>query len=118
MALAINRAGRGRYTVDSWRNLEARNAQSQLEQQFISTQRVTVVRCVYRVGSDIPLHSHPQEQITIVEEGQLRFLLESDAVEVRSGEMISIAPGVSHATLPGPGGAARALNLFLSAAAR
>lgn len=109
-----NRTYPGRYTLGSWRDLEAQDAQNALDQQVIATERITVVRCVYREGSDFPEHFHPQEQITIVEEGVLEFTIAGETIEVRQGQMITINPHVRHATRVVMGrGQVVALNLFL-----
>lgn len=107
-----NRIAPGRYTLGSWKDLEAGDAQSYVENKIISLDRLTVVRCVYHPGSDFPVHSHAQEQITIVDEGMLRFRIGQEDVNVGPGEMISIPPRVKHATLVEGSGPARALNLF------
>ena len=109
-----NRTYPGRYTLGSWRDLEAQDAQNYLDQQVIATDRITVVRCVYREGSDFREHFHPQEQITIVEEGTLEFTIAGETIEVRQGQMITINPQVRHSTRVVAGkGQVVALNLFL-----
>jgi quercetin dioxygenase-like cupin family protein len=112
-----NRTHIGRYTLSSWkdlRELDPSEARSFLEQQVIATNRVTVVRCVYQDSGDFPEHFHPQEQITIVEDGVLEFVIEGQTIRVGKGEMISVEPNVRHATRVGNGGGtATALNLFM-----
>jgi quercetin dioxygenase-like cupin family protein len=108
-----NRVAPGRYTLGSWKNLEAEDARSYLQQQIIGTERITVVRCVYPPGLDFPPHLHPQEQITIVEEGDLQFQIDGEAVGVGAGQMISIPGQVRHATTVRGRVEARALNLFV-----
>jgi quercetin dioxygenase-like cupin family protein len=104
----------GRYTIGSWKDQEARDTQQDLEQKIITTDRMTVVRCAYKAGSDFPAHFHPQEQITIVEEGAIVFDFDGEeTVTVSAGEMIAIPAHVRHATRV-PDGPARALNLFLA----
>lgn len=112
MARIGNRIAPGRYMLGCWRDQEARDAQLDLEQQVITTQRMTVIRCSYKAGGDFPAHAHPQEQITIVEEGALEFLIDGEPVLVRAGEMVVIAANVKHATRV-PEGPTRALNLFV-----
>jgi len=109
-----NRTLPGRYTIGSWKDQEAKDTQTDLEQKVITTDRMTVIRCTYKAGSDFPAHFHPQEQITIVEEGSIVFEFDGeDPVTVVAGEMIAIPAHVRHATRV-PGGPARALNLFLA----
>lgn len=102
-----------KFTLSSWAMLEAREAQDYLDQEILRTDRLTVLRCVYRPGYDVAAHYHPQEQITIVEEGVLELTIEGQVVQVRAGEMISIPPRVRHATRVAGSARARALNLFV-----
>jgi quercetin dioxygenase-like cupin family protein len=107
----------GKYMIGSWQALDAANAQEILEREVISTERLMVVRCRYRQGSDFPRHAHRQEQITIVESGHLEFSVNGDTIEVGPGQMISIFPGVQHASRVVGEEPVRALNLFHSAEA-
>jgi quercetin dioxygenase-like cupin family protein len=109
-----NRTLPGKYMLGSWQSLEATNAQEVLEKEVIATQRLMVVRCVYKEGADFPKHSHVQEQITIVESGHLEFTINGGTIEVGPGQMISIFPGVEHASRVMGHEPARALNLFHS----
>ncbi|MCA9726252.1 MAG: cupin domain-containing protein [Candidatus Eisenbacteria bacterium] len=114
MARIGNRILPGRYTLGSWKMQEARDTQQELEHKVITTDRMTVIRCSYKAGSDFPSHFHPQEQITIVEEGTIVFEFEDrEVVSVTAGQMIAIPAHVRHATRV-PEGQARALNLFLA----
>ncbi len=103
-----------RYARGSWKDVDAGAAQNALEQQIISTGRLTAVRCLYRPGADFPPHLHPQEQITIVEEGTLCFRIDEEEVEIGAGEMISIPERVRHGSRALGAVPARALNLFLA----
>lgn len=102
----------GKYMVGSWQNLEATDAQEILEKQVIATQHLTVVRCLYKKGSDFPSHVHPQEQITIVESGKLEFIVDDEALEIGPGQMVSISRNVPHSSRVVGEQTARALNIF------
>ena len=102
----------GRYSVGRWQSLPADDAQRILAEEVIATQRLMVVRCLYRAGSDFAPHLHQQEQITIVEEGALEFTVNGDTIRVGPGEMISIFPGVLHGNRVLGSQPARALNIF------
>lgn len=73
-----------------------------------------VVRCTYAKGTDFAYHFHPQEQITIVEEGELEFVVEDERVAVAAGQMIVIPAGVRHRTRVIGSISAIALNLFMA----
>jgi quercetin dioxygenase-like cupin family protein len=109
-----NRIHPGRYKVSSWKEIEPSNAIVYVEQRVMTTERVSIVRCVYRSGSDFPEHFHPQEQVTIIEEGSLELQIAGSTVTVGQGQMISIEPFVRHATKVAEGyERVIALNLFL-----
>lgn len=112
MARIGNRTAPGRYTIGSWKEQTAADAQSLLERKVISTARMTVVRCSYVSGTSFRAHIHPQEQITIVEKGALIFEIDGDEIVVEAGQMIAIPPQVRHATRTAHQ-SAEALNLFL-----
>ena len=109
-----NRTLPGKYMVGSWQSLAASDAQRIISEEVISTQRMMVVRCAYREGSDFEAHVHAKEQVTIVESGKLAFVINGSTVQVGEGEMISIFPGVLHATRVVGDQSARALNIFYS----
>jgi quercetin dioxygenase-like cupin family protein len=50
----------------------------------------------YRVGDQIPFHSHPNEQIGYVVFGRVRVLTRDAAVELGSGDTYSIPANVEH----------------------
>lgn len=102
----------GKYTVGSWHELEAQQANDDLAKQVISTKHLTVVRCSYKPDSVFEAHIHDAEQITIIEEGKLVFIVDDEEIEVEAGQMISVFPGVSHASRVEGGKPAKALNLF------
>lgn len=114
MARVGNRVRPGRYTLGSWSSLQAEDAQRALSQRVISTQRLVVIRCHYPAGARFPQHSHPQEQITIVEDGKLEFIIDEKHILVSKGEMISVCSRVPHETAVSSGEGAVALNIFLS----
>lgn len=115
MARIGNRTHPGRWSKGGWKSLEAQDAQEALEQQVVAFDRLTVVRCVYRDGTDFPEHFHPQEQITIVEQGELEFTFGEEIVLVGEGETISVEAQIRHSTRVSNGCTeAVALNLFIT----
>jgi len=108
----------GKYTLGSWHSVCAKNAQKVLDEEVIATRRLMVVRCLYEPGTVFDAHVHEQEQITIVESGVLAFVVNGDEIEVGPGRMISIFPGVMHASRVAGEEPVRALNIFHQAASR
>ncbi len=114
MARIGNRTRPGHYVLSSWKNLETTDSATYLEQRAMATDRMGIVRCVYRAGSDFPEHFHPQQQVTIVEEGSLEITIKGERIVVRQGEMVSIEPLIPHSTRVAEGYERTvALNIFL-----
>jgi len=49
-----------------------------------------------RIGSELPSHSHPFEQIGYLIQGRLRLTIGDDTREAAGGDSWCIAPGVTH----------------------
>lgn len=89
------------YTVSSWKKTDVENLDPKLTQQVFTTGSVMLVRYVYEPGLHFPEHSHPQEQVTMVEQGVLEFDIDGEKVILAEGDLCSIAPNVPHSTLVG-----------------
>jgi quercetin dioxygenase-like cupin family protein len=68
-------------------------------------QRATVTLYDFEAGAEFPLHSHPQEQITLVEEGDLQLTVGGSVVRLRPGDWSVIPPDVPHGISAGSAGA-------------
>ena len=49
-----------------------------------------------RAGCTVPVHSHENEQVSMVLSGRLRFLLDGGAEEVGPGQVMRLAPNERH----------------------
>jgi quercetin dioxygenase-like cupin family protein len=56
-------------------------------------------------------HQHPNEQMGVVLSGALRFTVDGETKDLRSGDTYSIPSGVLHAVVAGPEGAV-AVDIF------
>lgn len=91
----------GRYTLSSWKLTNKKALDPKLTQQVFSTGSVMLVRYVYEPGLRFPEHSHPQEQVTIVEIGTLEFDIDGEKVLLKEGDICAIPPNVPHSTVVG-----------------
>ncbi len=67
-----------------------------VSRQVLHTGSMTVARIFMKKGAVVPLHHHVNEQITMLEEGRLRFVIEGVESEIRGGEMMQIHPNAPH----------------------
>lgn len=63
-----------------------------VSRQVLHTAMTTVARLELNHGAIVPRHSHPNEQITMIVSGALRFEFDREEIIVRAGEMLVI-PG-------------------------
>ena len=62
-------------------------------------------------GSEVPLHSHPNEQAGMVLEGEFEFTIGTESKKVKKGEYYIIPGGIEHRVVAGSQ-PARALDIF------
>ncbi len=58
-----------------------------------------LVENVIAAGTVLPVHSHPHEQITYVQSGELRLLCEGQEHEMRTGDSCAIPGDVPHSVV-------------------
>lgn len=76
-----------------------------VHRQSVSTAQATLTRYSFDPGASFPLHSHTQEQITVVEEGRVEMTIEGEATDLGAGEWTVVAGNVPHGIVAGDGGA-------------
>ncbi|MEZ5099257.1 MAG: cupin domain-containing protein [Thermoleophilia bacterium] len=62
----------------------------------IEGEKATVIRYTLDEGHAFPLHRHPEEQITLVEAGELDFTLGTETRRVQAGDYVVVPPDVEH----------------------
>jgi quercetin dioxygenase-like cupin family protein len=71
---------------------------------MFSTQQATVSRYTFEPGAAFPPHSHAQEQITLVQEGDLEMSIAGEITTLRKGGWSVVGPDVEHGITAGPEG--------------
>jgi quercetin dioxygenase-like cupin family protein len=80
----------------NWTQIPEEVMSPMLKRQVIHGECMTVARLRLKKGAIVPLHQHPNEQISMLNEGVLRFELGGTEVLVRAGESLRIPPNVPH----------------------
>jgi quercetin dioxygenase-like cupin family protein len=76
-----------------------------IERRVLDTEVATVTWYEFEPGATFPLHRHPQQQVTLVEEGSVEMTI-ADGVERLSAGGWSVVPGgVEHGITAGESGA-------------
>lgn len=79
-----------------WNSIEREQLNPTFARQVIHGDTMTVARVYLKKGCIVPEHSHPNEQISMMEQGVLRFMFGSDEVIVKAGETLRIPANVPH----------------------
>ena len=67
-----------------------------LGRQLIVGQNIMLARVLLKKGCIVPEHSHPNEQLTFIAEGALRFWIDGKVIVVNAGECLTIPPNMPH----------------------
>lgn len=82
-----------------WDTLSKENLSPQFSRQAVHSESMTMARVYLKQGCSVPEHSHPNEQISIIESGALQFTLEGVVKVARAGDILVIPPNVPHAAI-------------------
>ncbi len=85
--------------IQRWSVIASEKMNELVTRQVIHGDSITVARLELRRGASVPVHSHPNEQISMVAKGALQFTVDGAEVVVRAGEMLQISGGIPHSVL-------------------
>jgi quercetin dioxygenase-like cupin family protein len=79
-----------------WDEVPAERIADGIERQMIVGANLMVCRLRFRPHVETAVHSHPHEQITMVEKGRVQFTIAGKVSVVSQGDVLHFAPGVLH----------------------
>ena len=82
--------------VYEWNIVEKEQLNPVCARQVIHAETLTVARLYMSKGCTVPLHSHHNEQLSMVEQGALKFVLGGKEIVVKAGEVLQIPPHLPH----------------------
>lgn len=83
-------------TVYKWESVKREQMSPKFVRQVIHGQKMTIARINLSAGATVPEHSHANEQISMLQEGKLRFVLSGEERILVGGEILHIPPGAPH----------------------
>ncbi len=90
------RATMSRMEIFDWSAAEKEELSPGIARQVIHTERMTVARIFLASGAVVPVHHHENEQVTLLEQGRLRFTAGDEIEDLRPGQALRIPPHVVH----------------------
>ena len=98
-------------TID-WDEQEFTEVRPGIFGSTVHTPQLTATLYRYGAGSSWEEHQHPQDQVTMVLEGVIDFVVDGDAVRLHAGQLATLPGGTPHsATVPDDGDAV-SINVF------
>ncbi len=79
-----------------WRTVELEDLKPLLQRQFVVGQEIMLARVLLKKGCIVPEHSHPNEQLTYIIEGALKFWIDGREIVVNAGEVLCIPAHMPH----------------------
>jgi len=80
----------------NWREIPEEKLSDLLSRQVIHSPGSTIARISLKKGAVVPLHSHVNEQVTMLASGALEFEMAGEKFVVRSGDVVVIPPAAPH----------------------
>ena len=93
-------AGSGRFD-----NLAAEEPYPGVRRRTVQSEHATVAEYAFEPGASFPLHEHPQEQVTLVLEGDVDLSAGGATERLAAGAWSVVPGGVEHGVTAGAGGA-------------
>lgn len=82
--------------VYDWSEVPREQLNPLFERQMIHSSRLTVARLRLLKGAVVPVHAHENEQVSLIESGRLKFVLDGKEVVVAGGQTLVIPSNVPH----------------------
>jgi quercetin dioxygenase-like cupin family protein len=79
-----------------WELIQEEQMNPLITRQVFHAENITVARIRLKKYAVVPEHSHANEQITMLERGALRFIINGEEKLLRGGEMMQIPPHAAH----------------------
>lgn len=86
-------------TLYHWESMPRERVTDTFERRLITGERVMLAHIYLKKGCVVPTHSHENEQVSCILEGELKFWIGKDRAEeitVKAGEVLHIPPNVPH----------------------
>jgi quercetin dioxygenase-like cupin family protein len=80
----------------SWETVAFEQLAEGIERQMVWGEQLMICRLHFAPGVVTAVHSHPHEQITLVQQGRVRFHVAGETRLVSAGDILHFPPNVEH----------------------
>jgi len=89
----------------SFEGLPADRVYDGVTRRSFSSDRATVASYTFAAGATFPRHRHAQEQITLIQSGEVEMTIGDEVARLVVGDWSVVGPDVEHCITAGPSGA-------------
>lgn len=82
--------------VINWSKIAKSDVEKGVTRQVYSTKNVMIVKYTYSPNAVYKEHAHPQEQITLIEKGEIVFKVGDEEMILKEDDICFIPPNVLH----------------------
>jgi quercetin dioxygenase-like cupin family protein len=82
--------------IYEWNRVEKEQLSPTFARQVIHADNMTVARVYLRKGCSVPEHSHHNEQISMMEQGSLKFMIAGQEIVLKAGQVMRIPSNLPH----------------------
>ncbi len=79
-----------------WETVKKEELSSEISRQMIYGDKAMIARLELKKGAVVPEHSHENEQLSWIINGDLKFRRNNQEIHVKSGEVLRIPSNVKH----------------------
>ena len=79
-----------------WADIAVERIADGIDRQMVVGERLMVCRLRLRAHVETAMHSHPHEQMTLVEKGRVRFVIGDETRIASAGDVLHFPSGVVH----------------------
>ena len=80
----------------AWNSVPVEDLNPLLGRHFVVGRDIMLARVLLKKGCIVPEHSHPNEQLTYIAAGALKFWIDGKEIVVNAGECLTIPPNMPH----------------------
>ena len=84
------------FQLRDWSSIPVEHIAEGIERQMIWGDRIMVCRLRFKPHVVTAVHSHPHEQITLVEKGRVDFFIDGQRRTVSAGEILVFPSNIQH----------------------
>jgi len=79
-----------------WNTVEHEKLNELIGREMVVGDKLMLARVFLKKGAHVPEHHHPNEQVTYILEGALKFAIDGKEIVVRAGEVLCIPSNMPH----------------------